>query len=103
MGNKKEFITLELSEEDARDIVDGDMDDWVSIRKNMIERSRWAVLYEEILQHDNKYYRTSYRRAATESQEGRPFDYEKKVKFTQVEPFEKTITDYKPIEKPSHG
>ena len=80
-------------EEYATDYLDKEVN--VELIKNdIIEQTRWAVVRIAILKVDDKYVSIYYRAPATESQEGQATFME----ATQVEPYEKTVTEYKPVE-----
>ena len=64
-------------------------------------KSRWADEHTVIFKTKTGFLRGQYRRGSTESQEEQPWEFETDVEFTEVEPYERTITDYRPItEKP---
>jgi hypothetical protein len=60
---------------------------------------RWSRLHELVVKIKGKFYSTNYSVAATELQDETPWQYQKEVTFTEVEPVEKTITVYVPVEK----
>ena len=86
---------LKLTNEQARDIVWGENDDFIEIRTKIIGTSRWSTIYEIVVQRksDGKYFKDKYRVAATESQEESPYE-NTNPNFTEVFPVEKTIIDY---------
>ena len=62
--------------------------------------SRWSTIYEMIFQHENKFYKSDYSVAATESQDESPYEYEGDDIFCEeVIPVKKTITVYEPVQK----
>jgi hypothetical protein len=87
---------LKLTPEDARNIVWEDSDDFVSISERITGTSRWSILYEKIVQRnsDGKFFKLNYRVGATESQDEKPFEYEKEVIAKEVVAIEKTIIVY---------
>lgn len=68
------------------------------LRNQLVGRSRWSLRYELVflLKETGKIYRTTYSEAATESQDERPWEYVDSVVLEEVEPYEKTITDFRP-------
>ena len=75
----------------------GDAEDAEIIVNEMIDNSRWSIHYNLIFKKDDKYYQTTYSRGATESQDEGPWEYEDEVECVEVEPYEKTVIDYRKI------
>lgn len=83
-----------------RDIAWEDHDEDVKVLQNEIsDTSRWSVHYDLVFEYEGKLYQTFYRVGATESQDEKPFEYEDEVECMQVEAFEKTVIDYRPVEE----
>lgn len=65
------------------------------IQETVVDQRRWTTLYKYIVQdEENRYWQFYMEKGNTEYQENEPFDGDVK----EVEPYEKTIIDYKPIE-----
>ena len=75
---------MELSREEAQDIVWGDHKDWEEIETEIVDTSRWSVHHEGIFKHisSGKFYSLSWSTGATEMQDEAPFEY------TDPEPIE---------------
>lgn len=56
-----------------------------AIEDTIVENSRWSIHHKIIFEHDGKFYQTYYSVGATEMQYERPWEYEDKVKCTEVE------------------
>lgn len=92
---------MELSGDDARNIVYGNSVDWKEIQSSRITgQSRWCVEKTAVFQHieSGAYYRFNWRQGATEGQDERAYEYEKTYSPQQVTPIEETITKYVPVE-----
>lgn len=88
---------MEISREEARNMVYEDHEDWVKIEEIPIKQSRWSVLYEGIFQHlpTGKFYQTSWRVGATEMQDESPFEYDD-PELTEVRQVEKLVKVWEP-------
>lgn len=86
---------LNLTKEQAREIIWDDNEDFIEIRNEIVDHGRWTVTYEIIVQRksDGKYFRDEYRQGATENQDERPYEYTE-PDFTEVFPVTKTYIDY---------
>jgi hypothetical protein len=85
-----------MSREDARDLISGDYPNAKIIRDEITDKSRWSDSHSFVFELDGKYYEGGYYRGSTECQEERPFEYDE-PEFVQVEPYEKTVIDYRPV------
>ena len=76
---------LNLTSEQGRDIVNGDDSNFVIIEDRIVGTRRWSVVYEIVVQRktDGKYFRDSYRRGATESQDESPYPLQVKPPIAQ--------------------
>lgn len=94
-----EGMKITLKPEEARDILYGDSLDYEVQSDTVTGNGRWSINHKLILKHNtsNKYYRVNYSIGATENQDERPWEYGKEVVLTEVEPFEKTVTDYRDV------
>ena len=86
---------LNLTSKQGRDIVDGEDSNFVTIEDRIVGTRRWSVVYEIVVQRktDGKYFKDSYRRGATESQDESPYEYSE-PNFTEVFPVTKTYVVY---------
>lgn len=86
---------LNLTSEQGRDIVYGDDSNFVTIEDRIVGTRRWSVVYEIVVQRktDGKYFKDSYRRGATESQDEQPYEYSE-PEFEEVFPVTKTYIVY---------
>jgi len=83
---------MKFSKEFLRDM-DGE-----TITDEVIDTSRWSIHYERVFKHEGKFYRTYYSCGATESQEEYPYrDEGDEIECQEVEPKEKTVTVYVPV------
>lgn len=68
------------------------------IQETMVDQHRWTTVYKYIVQDDeNRYWQFYLQKGNTECQENEPFD----GNVIEVEPYKKTIIDYRPIEDES--
>lgn len=66
----------------------------------IIDTSRWSVIYRAIFFHDGKYYETNYSCGATEMQDESPYEYEPdEIECSEVVQVTKTITVYEKVKK----
>ena len=71
-------VTIEVTKEQAREIVYGDSAEFTMISEEICSVSRWSIHYDGVCQHreTGKYYLISWETGATELQDEEPFDYE---------------------------
>lgn len=93
--------TVILDAETARELAYGEAGDehegWTVVENEEIDHSRWESIHTLVIKNeDGEYYSADYRQGLTESQDTRPWEYEKTVTFDQVVPATKTIevTEY---------
>lgn len=69
------------------------------LRNDMRHRSRWATQYDLIfkVKETGKIYQTGYQVGSTEYQDEGPWEDKAEVTLVEVEPFEKTIIDYRAV------
>lgn len=86
---------LTLTGEEGRRIIYEDHEDFELVTSEIVDNSRWSILYEDVYQRlsDKKFFKTTYRKGATELQDERPYEYGDAV-FKEVFPVEKTIIVY---------
>lgn len=87
---------LKLTPNEGQSIVGEDHEDFVTIKEDIIDTSRWCIIYDIVVKRvsDGKFFKSSYRVGATESQDERPYEYDSEAIFTEVVPVEKTIIAY---------
>jgi hypothetical protein len=92
---------VKFKKTDLQDLACDEEVEGFKIRVNkIVGKSRWANEYRLVFEHGGKFYETSYRSAATEQQDERPFDYEPdEIECIEVEAVERKVIDYKPIAK----
>ena len=91
---------MKFLKEDLQALVWEDYDDtiWGVTEVNLVESSRWSLIYEMIFQYDGKFYKTSYSRGATECQDERPYEYDSDViECAEVQPVQVTVTKWKEV------
>ena len=84
---------LNLTREQAVDLLDGDSEEFKIIKDEIVDTSRWSNIYEIIIQRisDGKYFKDSYSVGATESQDESPWEYDE-PDFTEV--FKKEVVTF---------
>lgn len=67
------------------------------IREQILDQSRWFTFFRWIVKdEENKYWSIERGMGSTEYQDNEEFNYDC---ICEVEPYEKTIIDYRPIKK----
>ena len=89
-----------ISKETALAILDGDKEAGEIVLNEQIDTARWSIVYRLVVRVDGKLYQGHYRRGSTECQEEQPWEYTE-PQFVEVEAYEKTVTDYRPIATPT--
>jgi hypothetical protein len=83
------------------EVMYNDFGDFRHISNEIIDTSRWSVLYLLTFKHKDKFYQISYSKGATEYQDEQPFedttDENGMVDCQEVKPVEKTITVYENV------
>lgn len=77
---------MKLLSDEARDVVREDHEDWEKVESEIVESSRWSIIYSGVFKHipTGKYYAASWSVGATEQQDEQPFEYEDEVEFYEV-------------------
>jgi hypothetical protein len=83
--------TINIPRNEALDLLDD------SVRDEITGKSRWSIHHAVIVKINGKLYRALYMVGATESQDESPWEYESEVTFTEVEEYQKTVTDYRDV------
>jgi len=63
---------------------------------------RWDTYHRFIFrpEGEEKLYETNYSKGSTELQDSqRPWEYKDEVECVEVEPYERTVVDYRPVEE----
>lgn len=85
-----------LEAEDARELACGEAGDehegWTVVSNEEIDHARWESIHELVIESEiGEYFSANYSQGLTESQETKPWEYEKTVTFTQVFPKVETV------------
>jgi hypothetical protein len=69
------------------------------VLNEIIDKSRWSTIHRLIFmpEGETKLYEASYSRGATEQQDEQPWQYVDEDECVEVEAFEKTVIDYRPV------
>jgi len=69
------------------------------VHREIIDKSRWSVTYEEIFEHEGKYYRTYYDVGATEMQDQQPYEWEpEEIECPEVRLVKKMVEVWEEVE-----
>lgn len=64
----------------------------------LVDTTRWSIVYSLVLKFKNRFYQTSFTRGATENQDESPFEYEDdEIDCSEVTRVEKTVTVYEAV------
>ena len=89
---------MKFKKEDLYNLVtdDDDVEGMALIcEPEIIDTTRWSVIYRAIFSFDGKLYETHYSCGATEMQDESPYEYEPdEIDCSEVVPVTKTITVY---------
>ena len=93
---------MKFDKEFLQELANEDHDDGVVevINTELVDASRWSLIYLQVfkIKDTGKYYRTSFRTAATEIQDETPYEYKGDlIECEEVEPVQKTIIVYEPV------
>lgn len=88
---------ITLTKEEAQAIVGEDHETAEIVVDNIIDTGRWSIRHSVIFKLNGKFYKTFYQVGATEQQEEAPFEHNTEVICTEVEPYEKTVIDYRAV------
>lgn len=65
------------------------------IQTKLIDHSRWSLVYEMVVKHDDYFYKTTYSKGATEMQDESPFEYEDdEIECNLCYPVNVQVTEY---------
>lgn len=62
------------------------------------DTSRWSIRYRLVFQYGDKAYQTYYQVGATEMQDEGPWEYDNKIKCTEVQEAEVLVKKWVPVE-----
>jgi hypothetical protein len=86
---------MKFNKQDLIDLLEDDHGDFRKIKHDLIDTSRWSLVYQMIFQYQEKYYQSVYRSAATEIQDERPYEYDPdEIECAEVKPIERTVIDF---------
>jgi hypothetical protein len=69
-----------------------------AIETNLIDSSRWSLVYEMIFEHEGKYYASSYSVGATEQQDESPYENDPdEIECQEVHKVIKTVEVWEPV------
>ena len=92
---------MKFARDELRDVIWNDSEILKLVRDELVGTTRWSTVHDLIFEYSGKFYQTKYRRGATEHQDEQPFerdgDSEGMIECLEVEPYEKTIIEYRPI------
>jgi hypothetical protein len=70
-------------------------DGFEKVEDTIVETTRWAILHSMVFKFEDKFYRSLYRKGATEMQDEQPYEYdgdgEGMVECAEVIQVEKTV------------
>lgn len=86
---------LELTKEEAQDIIWGDHENFEVVEDEIVGDRRWSIDHRIVIQRvsDKKFFADTYSVGATEMQDEGPWEYSE-PNFMEVFPVEKVITVY---------
>ena len=90
-------MKITFSADDARNIVYGEHEGTTVVRDVITGTSRWSTIHDLVFKYKEKLYQVRYHVGSTEYQDEVPFEYDKTVECTEVEPYEKLIVEYRPV------
>jgi hypothetical protein len=90
---------MQVTKEEAKDIVYDDHEDWSLVEKAVVGTIRWSTQYLGYFRHNptNTTYMLDWQEGSTESQDERPFDYTE-PELVEVVQIPKTIMVWVPVE-----
>lgn len=80
-----------------QDLFDMDLP-YSAIERQIIDKTRWSVVYEIVFEKDGRFYQTDYSVGATESQDEGPWEYDgDEIACVEVHKVQKMVTVWEPI------
>ena len=92
-------VIRNFSKEFMLEVLSEDIEGARVIEDNITHHGRWSVSRRLVFEYEDKFWRTSYRIGATESQDESPWDYQSEIECFEVEPVAKTVLVYEKVEK----
>lgn len=92
-------IILTVPREQAIEMVNEEVEDFEIQQTKITGQSRWKTHKKIVLKRlsDGKFFWVSFSSGSTEQQESELFEGMTTVSFTEVEPYERTIIDFRPV------
>lgn len=91
---------MKFPKEDLEELIYGSYGDYEVVLDELEDTSRWRHHYRLVFRHGGRLYETRYNTGATECQDERPFEFDDdEIECQEVEAHEKTVTDYRPVER----
>jgi hypothetical protein len=89
------MATIKLTREQAFDVLE---DDDNHVRDQRVAKHRWYEVRELIFKREGKLFAMRFQRGLSETQEDHDeFGDAEEVECEEVEAYEKTVTDYRPV------
>lgn len=86
MKFKKEFLVEE--------VLDSDM----IVEEEVVDHTRWSVVYRIVFRFNDKFYSSHYSVGATEQQDESPYEYDpEEIECPEVKEEQKLVTVYVPV------
>ena len=87
---------MKTTEDEARDILYEENDNFKIISDELIDQDRWTVSSVLVVKEltTGKFFKAYYSQGATEQQDQAPFEYAEIIDWKEVFPVEKTVTVY---------
>lgn len=80
-------------------VLDRDAEGVELICDNLVESTRWSLIYDAVFKFEGKFYKTSYSTGATEEQWEAPFEYDDDIiECEEVKEVEYTAKKWVPVE-----
>ena len=87
-----------FTKQELRDILWDEDENAEIILDKIIGQGRWDTHHRFIFKKDGKLWETDYSKGSTEQQDSQgPWEYVDSVECTEVEAFERTVIDYRPV------
>jgi hypothetical protein len=90
---------VKLAKQVALDILDGDKSQGEVVLDEITGKGRWSIRYRVVFKIGDKFLLGSYSVGATENQDEGPWEHQDNPEFEEVEAYERTITDYRSIQR----
>ena len=64
-----------FKKETLQQLVYDEVDGYKVVEQKLVDHDRWSVQYSMVFKFENKYYKTTYSKGATEYQDEEPYEY----------------------------